>query len=79
VGRNDRRADLCARFELPRDRRALGVNALDEVPDSTWFTNRIGVRELTPRRGPQRPADRRPRAPQAVTIHSTKTEAPRPV
>ncbi|MEO8698665.1 MAG: hypothetical protein ABI867_01445 [Kofleriaceae bacterium] len=24
------------------------VNALDEVPDSTWFTNRIGVREVTP-------------------------------
>src|SRR5678815_5583480 len=27
--------------------RALGVNALDEVPDSTWFTNRIGIRDLT--------------------------------
>jgi hypothetical protein len=35
-------------LEVPRDRRALGVNALDEVPDSTWFTNRIGVRALTP-------------------------------
>ncbi len=34
-------------LELPRHRRALGVNALDEVPDSTWFTNRIGVREVT--------------------------------
>jgi hypothetical protein len=34
-------------LELPRPRRALGVNALDEVPDSTWFTNRIGARELT--------------------------------
>ena len=32
--------------ELPRSRRALGVNALDEVPDSTWFTNRLGVRDL---------------------------------
>lgn len=28
---------------------ARDVNALDEVPDSTWFTNRIGVREITPR------------------------------
>lgn len=28
--------------------RAQDVNALDEVPDSTWFTNRIGVRELSP-------------------------------
>lgn len=38
-------------IRLERPRRALGVNALDEVPDSTWFTNRA----LTPdeiRRGP---------------------------
>ena len=34
-------------LELPRPHRALGVNALDEVPDSTWFTNRIGTRNLT--------------------------------
>lgn len=34
-------------LELPADGRAKGVNALDEVPDSTWFTNRIGVRDLT--------------------------------
>jgi hypothetical protein len=34
-------------LELPRPRRALGTNALDEVPDSTWFTNRIGVRDLS--------------------------------
>ncbi len=27
---------------------ATNVNALDEVPDSSWFTNRIGVRPLTP-------------------------------
>jgi hypothetical protein len=26
---------------------ARNVNALDEVPNSTWFTNRIGVRRLT--------------------------------
>ena len=25
---------------------AVNVNALDEVPDSTWFTNRIGVRDV---------------------------------
>jgi hypothetical protein len=37
--------------------RAADVNSLDEVPDSTWFTNRIGVRELSLdeiRRGPNR-------------------------
>jgi hypothetical protein len=42
-------------LSLARPLRALGVNAVDEVPDSTWFTNRIGVREVAPeelRRGP---------------------------
>jgi hypothetical protein len=38
---------LVRALELRRDRRALGVNALDEVPDSTWFTNRIGVHDLS--------------------------------
>ncbi len=35
-------------LDLRRPRRSLGVNAIDEVPDSTWFTNRIGVRDLSP-------------------------------
>jgi len=30
-----------------RDVRALNVNTVDEVPDSSWFTNRIGRRDLT--------------------------------
>jgi hypothetical protein len=37
---------LTRALELPRPRRALGVNAFDEVPDSTWFTNRLGIREV---------------------------------
>jgi len=50
-------------FDLPRNFRKLGrkpkpaynVNELDEVPDSSWFTNRIGSRPMTLeeiRRGP---------------------------
>jgi hypothetical protein len=39
---------MTRKLELPRSQRARGTNALDEVPDSTWFTNRIGVRDLTP-------------------------------
>ena len=31
-----------------RAREAVNVNALDEVPDSSWFTNRIGRNETTP-------------------------------
>src|SRR5436190_91713 len=27
--------------------RAQNINTIDEVPDSSWFTNRIGTRELT--------------------------------
>ena len=30
-----------------RDIRAVNVNTMDEVPDSTWFTNRIGRRAMT--------------------------------
>jgi hypothetical protein len=30
-----------------KDIRAFNVNTLDEVPDSSWFTNRIGRRELS--------------------------------
>ena len=40
-----------------RDVRAPNVNTVDEVPDSSWFTNRIGRRELTVAeivRGPDR-------------------------
>jgi len=43
-----------------RDVRALNVNTVDEVPDSSWFTNRIGRTPMSVeaiRRGPDR-ADR---------------------
>src|SRR5262249_14432387 len=33
---------------VARDRRAKNVNTVDEVPDSSWFTNRIGRLPLTP-------------------------------
>lgn len=42
-------------LSVPAPRRAMNVNALGEVPDSTWFTNRIGRHPLTPEdvaRGP---------------------------
>src|SRR6476619_6157727 len=37
-------------FFKPGDRgprRAMNVNTIDEVPDSSWFTNRAGSRPLT--------------------------------
>lgn len=45
-------------FLKPGDRsprRAVNINTIDEVPDSSWFTNRAGTRPLSPdevRRGP---------------------------
>ena len=42
-------------LEFRESTRAKDINSLEEVPDSTWFTNRIGVRELSLdelRRGP---------------------------
>ena len=32
---------------MPANIRAKNVNTIDEVPDSSWFTNRIGTRALT--------------------------------
>jgi hypothetical protein len=48
-------------FIRPGDRRnvrAMNINTLDEVPDSSWFTNRIGRNAMTLEevvRGPDRP------------------------
>ncbi len=64
---------LTRALELPRPRRARGVNALDEVPDSTWFTNRIGVRDISLdelRAAPGGVGSPEPHLP--WTIHSTK-------
>jgi hypothetical protein len=60
-------------FSLPVHARALGTNSIDEVPDSTWFTNRIGAREVSPDElrvpasGPGNPERYTP-----WTIHGTK-------
>ena len=58
---------------LDQPLRALGVNALDEVPDSSWFTNRIGVRPITPDEIRSAPGGvGNPEAYTPWTIHSTK-------
>jgi len=38
---------LTRAMEMRGSLRAANVNSMDEVPDSTWFTNRIGVRDLS--------------------------------
>jgi len=39
--------NLFVRPGLPVVERAEGINTIDEVPDSSWFTNRAGSRALT--------------------------------
>ena len=40
--------NLFGRPGLQAVERAEDINTIDEVPDSTWFTNRVGTRPLTP-------------------------------
>lgn len=45
----DEASNLFGRLGDPSTgRRALSVNTIDEVPDSSWFTNRIGSRPIAP-------------------------------
>lgn len=39
---------LSQALAVETEHEAINVNALDEVPDSSWFTNRIGRHELSP-------------------------------
>lgn len=41
-----RHFDVAYESDMARHVPALNVNAWDEVPDSSWFTNRIGVRPM---------------------------------
>jgi hypothetical protein len=43
-------------LDIPNREPAHDVNALDEVPDSTWFENRIGRRVVTPAEAAAGPA-----------------------
>ncbi|MFT7623748.1 MAG: hypothetical protein ACI9WU_002931 [Myxococcota bacterium] len=64
-------------FELRDLEPARDTNAMDEVPDSTWFTNRIGVRHISPEEG-ARGADKTgpPRLP--ITVVGAKSGGTNP-
>lgn len=58
-------------------RRAMDVNSVDEVPDSSWFENRIATRSMSPAEianGPNRGGP----APGRWTVTSGKTEGATP-
>jgi len=53
--------------------RAGNVNTVDEVPDSTWFTNRIGTRPVSKEEAIRGPIEGRPPAPGTWTIIRAKS------
>jgi hypothetical protein len=59
-------------------RRALSINTIDEVPDSSWFTNRIGSRAMTPADVARGPDTGTGPAPGAWTITSGKSDGVTP-
>lgn len=56
------------------DRRAVNVNTIDEVPDSSWFTNRVGRENWTIERIVRGPDSGNGPAPGPWAIVSAKTE-----
>jgi len=62
----------------PSGTRAQNINTIDEVPDSSWFTNRVGTIELTPEQIVAGPATGRPPAPEHWTIIREKSSGANP-
>jgi hypothetical protein len=63
---------------VPSGTRAQNVNTIDEVPDSNWFTNRIGTTELTPEQIVQGPLTGRPPNPERWTLVREKSSGVNP-
>ena len=60
------------------DTRAVNVNSVDEVPDSSWFTNRVGRQSWTAERVARGPDSGSGPAPGAWTIIAAKSEGVTP-
>jgi hypothetical protein len=61
-------------FKRPRKYRAIGTNSLDEVPSSTWFENRLGIREVSPGEVAHGPGDGKgPDLSAPLTVFSGKS------
>jgi len=64
----DAAINLFGRPGAPEVGRAEDVNTIDEVPDSNWFTNRIGTRPMTPDEMYRGPRDETGPAPGKWTV-----------
>ena len=56
-------------LSLPDREPAWDTNALDELPDSTWFTNRIGRRPISPQEAARGPVTGGPPQPPLTVVH----------
>ncbi|NUP11102.1 MAG: hypothetical protein HOW73_34080 [Polyangiaceae bacterium] len=54
-------------LSIPTSSRARDINALDEVPDSTWFENRMGRYDLSPDDVARGPGGGPPKLPLTIT------------
>jgi hypothetical protein len=64
----DAAANLFGRPGIPDVGRAENINTVDEVPDSSWFTNRAGTRPVTPDEMYRGPSDDAGPAPGKWTV-----------
>jgi hypothetical protein len=55
-------------LDIPDLEPARNTNALDELPDSTWFTNRIGRHDLSPAQAAQGPDETGPPQPPFTVV-----------
>jgi hypothetical protein len=62
----------------PSGRRAQNLNTIDEVPDSSWFTNRIGARPLSIDEAARGPLAGAPPDPSQWTVIREKTSGVHP-
>ena len=74
----DLTTNLVAGQNLPVARRAVNVNTVDEVPDSSWFTNRLGHRPMTPQEIAKGPDTTDGPAAGGWTITSSKSDGVTP-
>src|SRR5207342_2434600 len=69
---------IASGMNVPAAGRAKNVNSVDEVPDSSWFTNRAGHRRLTPEDVAKGPDTSDGPAPGTWTITSSKSDGVTP-
>src|SRR4051794_40333299 len=63
---------------MPPGSRAANINTIDEVPDSSWFTNRILARKMTNEEVVRGPLTGSGLAPGTLTVIKAKTEGAAP-